>query len=55
MKIEKLYNNKKKNKIILGDEYKWKEIKNGKPVTTRSTDQIRRKQRYYKAEKSYPI
>jgi hypothetical protein len=46
---------KELNKIILGDDYKWKEIKNGKPVTTRSTDQIRRKQRYYKAEKSYPI
>ena len=46
---------KELNKIILGDEYKWKEIKNGKPVTTRSTDQISRKHRYYKAEKSYPI
>ena len=46
---------KELNKIILGDDYKWKEIKNGKPVTTRSTDQIRRKHRYYKAEKSYPI
>ena len=31
---------KELNKIILGDDYKWKEIKNGKPVTTRSTDQI---------------
>ena len=46
---------KELNKIILGDDYKWKEIKNGKPVTTRSTDQISRKHRYYKAEKSYPI
>ena len=32
---------KELNKIILGDDYKWKEIKNGKPVTTRSTDQIK--------------
>ena len=46
---------KELNKIILGDDYKWKEVKNGKPVTTRSTDQISRKHRYYKAEKSYPI
>ena len=41
------------NKIILGDDFKWKEIKNGKPVTTRSTDQIRKKQRYYKNENNY--
>ena len=41
------------NKIKLGDDYKWKEIKNGKPVTTRSTDQIRKKQRYYKNENNY--
>jgi len=41
------------NKIKLGDEFKWKEIKNGKAVTTRSTDQIRKK-RYYRPEKSYP-
>ena len=44
---------KELNKIILGDDYKWKEIKNGKPVTTRSTDQIRKKQKYYKQEKTY--
>ena len=44
---------KELNKIILGDDYKWKEIKNGKPVTTRSTDQIRKKQKYYKPEKTY--
>ena len=41
------------NKIILGDDYKWKEIKNGKPVTTRSTDQVRKRQKYYKADKAY--
>ena len=41
------------NKIKLGDDYKWKEIKNGKPVTTRSTDQIRKKQRYYKNDNNY--
>ena len=41
------------NKIKLGDEFKWKEIKNGKPVTTRSTDQIRKKKNYYRSEKSY--
>ena len=46
---------KELNKIVLGDDFKWKEIKNGKPVTTRSTDQIRKKQRYYKPEKSYPV
>ena len=46
---------KELNKIILGDEFKWKEIKNGKPVTTRSTDQVRKKQRYYKNEKSYNV
>ena len=46
---------KELNKIILGDEFKWKEIKNGKPVTTRSTDQVRKKQRYYKNEKSYKV
>ena len=34
---------KELNKIKLGDEFKWKEIKNGKAVTTRSTDQIRKK------------
>ena len=45
---------KELNKIILGDEFKWKEIKNGKPVTTRSTDQIRKKKNYYHPEKSYP-
>ena len=45
---------KELNKIILGDEFKWKEIKNGKPVTTRSTDQIRKKKNYYRPEKSYP-
>ena len=45
---------KELNKIILGDEFKWKEIKNGKPVTTRSTDQIRKKKNYYLPEKSYP-
>ena len=46
---------KELNKIVLGDEFKWKEIKNGKPVTTRSTDQIRKKKNsYYKPEKSYP-
>ena len=45
---------KELNKIILGDEFKWKEIKNGKPVTTRSTDQIRKKKYYYKPEKSCP-
>ena len=44
---------KELNKIILGDDFKWKEIKNGKPVTTRSTDQIRKKQRYYKNENNY--
>ena len=44
---------KELNKILLGDDYKWKEIKNGKPVTTRSTDQVRKKQKYYKAEKTY--
>ena len=44
---------KELNKIILGDDFKWKEIKNGKAVTTRSTDQIRKKQRYYKTEKNY--
>ena len=44
---------KELNKIILGDDFKWKEIKNGKAVTTRSTDQIRKKQRYYKGEKNY--
>ena len=44
---------KELNKIILGDDFKWKEIKNGKPVTTRSTDQVRKKQRYYKTEKNY--
>ena len=44
---------KELNKIVLGDEFKWKEIKNGKAVTTRSTDQIRKKQRYYKSEKNY--
>lgn len=43
---------KELNKIKLGDEFKWKEIKNGKAVTTRSTDQIRKK-KYYKPEKSY--
>ena len=46
---------KELNKIILGDDYKWKEIKNGKPVTTRSTDQIRKKQKYYKPEKTYNV
>ena len=46
---------KELNKIVLGDDFKWKEIKNGKPVTTRSTDQVRKKQRYYKQEKSYPV
>ena len=46
---------KELNKIVLGDEFKWKEIKNGKPVTTRSTDQIRKKKNnYYKPEKSCP-
>ena len=44
---------KELNKIILGDDYKWKEIKNGKPVTTRSTDQVRKRQKYYKADKAY--
>ena len=44
---------KELNKIILGDDYKWKEIKNGKPVTTRSTDQVRKRQKYYKADKGY--
>jgi hypothetical protein len=44
---------KELNKIKLGDEFKWKEIKNGKPVTTRSTDQIRKKKNYYRPEKSY--
>ena len=44
---------KELNKIILGDDYKWKEIKNGKPVTTRSTDQVRKKQKYHKTEKNY--
>ena len=45
---------KELNKIILGDEFKWKEIRNGKPVTTRSTDQIRKKKNnYYHSEKSY--
>ena len=34
---------KELNKIKLGDEFKWKEIKNGKAITTRSTDQIRKK------------
>ena len=43
---------KELNKIKLGDEFKWKEIKNGKAVTTRSTDQIRKK-KYYRPEKSY--
>ena len=46
---------KELNKIKLGDDYKWKEIKNGKPVTTRSTDQIRKKQRYYKNENNYNV
>jgi hypothetical protein len=45
---------KELNRIKLGDEFKWKEIKNGKPVTTRSTDQIRKKKNYYRPEKSYP-
>ena len=45
---------KELNKIILGDEFKWKEIKNGKPVTARSTDQIRKRKKYYRPEKSYP-
>ena len=44
---------KELNKIILGDDYKWKEVKNGKPVTTRSTDQVRKRQKYYKADKAY--
>ena len=39
-------------RIKLGDEFKWKEIKNGKPVTNLSTDQIRKK-KYYWPEKSY--
>ena len=58
--ITKKYNfddeqiSKELNKILLGDEFKWKEIKNGKPVTTRSTDQIRKKKYYYKPEKSCP-
>ena len=43
---------KELNKIKLGDDFKWKEIKNGKAVTTRSTDQIRKK-KYYRPEKSY--
>ena len=43
---------KELNKIKLGDEFKWKEIKNGKAVTTRSTDQIRKK-KYYRPEKLY--
>ena len=46
---------KELNKIVLGDDFKWKEIKNGKPVTTRSTDQIRKKQRHYKPEKTYQM
>ena len=45
---------KELNKVKLGDEYKWKEIKNGKAVTTRSTDQIRKK-KYYRPEKSYQL
>ena len=42
-------------KIKLGDDYKWKEIKNGKPVSTRSTDKIHQKQTHnFHYEKSYP-
>ena len=46
---------KELNKYILGDDYKWKEIKNGKPVATRSTDQIRKKQRFYKNDNNYNV
>ena len=45
---------KELNRIKLGDEFKWKEIKNGKAVSTRSTDKIRKKKNYYRPEKSYP-
>lgn len=42
------------NRVKMGDDYEWKEIRKGKAVTTRSIDPVFHKKKNYRTDKSVP-